>query len=143
MRQEWGSVLQRRPHEKTCSVSQMICQGLLSTADGVLITQPQSRPSFVMALALVFCPPLKLSVAGVCLSSGTDGLSPRRLILDRPCQTPPGFRRNTFHSWLVLSTENLTKPKASNCPRGQMSPRATGSFCLFFLLTQHDFEPTL
>lgn len=55
------------------SVSHIICQGLLLTAESIfLITEPQSCPSFVMTLALVVCPPLKLSAAEVfLLHSGT------------------------------------------------------------------------
>lgn len=54
------------------SVSHIICQGSLLTVESVLITEPQSCPSFVMASALGVCPPLKLSAAEVfLLHSGT------------------------------------------------------------------------
>lgn len=89
------------PHGKTQSVSCMQCQDPLLTADGVLIMQPQSCPSFVMTLALVVCPSLKLSVAGVCwLCSGTG-----RFIYHQEgslwtylAKPSPRFKRNTFHA---------------------------------------------
>lgn len=83
------------------SVSHIICQSPLLTAERVLIMHPQSCPSFGMTLALVVCPPHKLSAAEVFfLHSGTGWFIDHQegSLRMGPAKPPSEFRGNMFHS---------------------------------------------